>query len=288
MKKQIDKEAELRKLVELLEFTAPLVDRHENVVSIDQSGILDDSLIVDVEKLAVCIFPTMDVVETARQSGIDFLISHYTPRPETQTYMFERGMNGYVVHLSQDVAVNGNVYQLASHLGLKETQRENVSYNGRIVEGGMILGNPPREDYTEFGLEFTPQKRLENRIKSFQSKTDKVGGEFPGEDPKSYYFRDSVSKGPFLIAVSSGDSIRPSFLEQAKKKGADIYIGGGANAHAIMRAQELGMVVYDLGHYRTEVPGMFSLAERLGAVFIPNALSPQTSKKPIIDPTGAR
>src|SRR3989344_3209641 len=109
MKKQERMKMELAQLVGLIEHIAPPVAKRNGSASLDESGILDENLVVDVGKLAVCVFPTRDVAERTLEEGIYFLISHYRPSKETRDYMMAKGVNCYVAHLSRDVAVNGNV-----------------------------------------------------------------------------------------------------------------------------------------------------------------------------------
>jgi dinuclear metal center YbgI/SA1388 family protein len=63
-----------------------------------------------------------------------------------------------------------------------------------------------------------------------------------------------------LVNGSGGD-----FIAKALHKGADLYISGDIGHHHVLDALEGGMAVADIGHFLSEIPMVYSLADYLRA-----------------------
>lgn len=63
------------------------------------------------------------------------------------------------------------------------------------------------------------------------------------------------------VAIVNGSG--GSFVSKALFKGADLLITGDVDHHAVLEAMEGGMAVADIGHYWSEIPMVYSLAEYL-------------------------
>lgn len=60
------------------------------------------------------------------------------------------------------------------------------------------------------------------------------------------------------VAIVNGSG--GSFLSKALFQGADLFIGGDIDHHAVLEALQGGMAVADIGHYISEKPMLFALA----------------------------
>ncbi|MDR2353025.1 MAG: Nif3-like dinuclear metal center hexameric protein [Deltaproteobacteria bacterium] len=71
-----------------------------------------------------------------------------------------------------------------------------------------------------------------------------------------------------------------SYVESAKRSGADILITGDLTHHHALAAKELGIGVLDAGHFHTERPGMLYLQEKIShalkSQFKDPGISPET------------
>lgn len=69
------------------------------------------------------------------------------------------------------------------------------------------------------------------------------------------------SKSIAKVAICTGSG--SSFMELAKKKGADLYITGDIKYHTAIDAKELDLALIDAGHYSTEIIAVPFLAKYL-------------------------
>ena len=63
------------------------------------------------------------------------------------------------------------------------------------------------------------------------------------------------------VAVCGGAGA--DFIDDAVRRGADVYVTGDVKYHDAQRAVEQGMHIIDAGHFGTESPVLAVLAERL-------------------------
>ena len=63
------------------------------------------------------------------------------------------------------------------------------------------------------------------------------------------------------VAVCGGSG--SSFIKDAYREGADVYITGDIKYHDAQLAQELGIILLDAGHFETEKPSIYSLQKYL-------------------------
>ena len=71
-------------------------------------------------------------------------------------------------------------------------------------------------------------------------------------------YQGDLNKKVKKVALCGGSGI--SFLQAAKRSGADVYVTGDMKYHDAQAAHELGMCVIDAGHYGTEHPVTKALA----------------------------
>jgi len=75
----------------------------------------------------------------------------------------------------------------------------------------------------------------------------------------------AVGQAPASANASSAGSAQPLKLsiDDAVRRGADVYVTGDVKYHDAQRAVEQGMHIIDAGHFGTEVPVLPVLAEQL-------------------------
>jgi dinuclear metal center YbgI/SA1388 family protein len=76
---------------------------------------------------------------------------------------------------------------------------------------------------------------------------------------KNLTYVGSPNKQVAKVAICTGSGA--SFMELAKKKGADLYITGDIKYHTAIDAQELDLALIDAGHYATEIIAVPFLAK---------------------------
>ncbi len=199
----------------------------------DQNGIYRPSS-RPVEKLGLALEPWPGVSDWIAENGLDALLLHRPWRlgalPEgvgvlAYHYAFdERLTTGYNPFLAEVLGFSD-----ISVLGYKE---------GRPL--GMI-GNVPRVSLTDFRA--------------------RVGAEFGGLTGV-YGVQDGVQEGDVTRACVVG-AMRPALICEAAERGAQVYLTGQYRRGTAQAVTEMGVSVFEIGHERSEVWGLKTLAMTL-------------------------
>ena len=221
----------------------------------------------ETEKLGVCVDPTVQVMEEAIAKGIGMIISHHYPTKMSEAYAREHELYAIVAHLRQDIAFGGNIETLAELLQVINLVPITIEYKGMVVENGAVAGDfgtyPDAQDDSEgpLGIEEKFLYQIAGNVRDGLREFDLK--------PQIKVYKAS-DRRVRRIAISAGAALKGEFVEQVAKHNVEAFLAAEMEQPAIMVAQELGISLIDIGHYESEVPGMQTLADRLGAEFIPN------------------
>lgn len=187
----------------------------------------------------------MDITEAlAKQAvelGAELIITHhpfifrsikridYTgPQGRTMSLLMQRGINVIAAHTNYDKAPGGICDSLAHALGLNAVE----SCDDYVRVGTLPAPLSP--------VDFAAVIRKALRV-----------------DPRCCYAQDKLIT---RVAVSGG--AYGEGYEAALAAGADAYVVGEIGYHNVADATACGLVVYDAGHFATELPGVVNLYMR--------------------------
>jgi dinuclear metal center YbgI/SA1388 family protein len=179
----------------------------------------------------------MDYVPDAKNGpdlrAADLLVLHHPPveKPEIPTY---------VIHSNWDRLIGGACDALADCLLIDTTEvldeETGLGRVGRLRDGPVPL--------VRFAWDVAGKLRNPDiRIVNFQQ-------DLPIE----------------RVAVVSGFGLNPGFIRKAYDKGAGLYLSGDLTHPGAILAQHLGLVLVDVPHHATEMPGLYRLAKLLSGI----------------------
>lgn len=208
----------------------------------DNPGLIVGDTESDIKKILVALDATNEVIDEAITIGADIIITHHpmifssvkkitnqTPMGIRIRKLIKNDIAHFAMHTNLDIAFGGTNDELARISGLKDIEvlRESCQQNGQINGLGRI-GNLEKE--TTFG-DFARiiKKALEldslRIVGNMQKKVKRVG-----------------------LCTGSGFE----FMEDAVKKGADVFITSDLRYHESQKAQEAGICIIDATHYASE------------------------------------
>ncbi|MEO2068962.1 MAG: Nif3-like dinuclear metal center hexameric protein [Desulfurobacteriaceae bacterium] len=189
----------------------------------------------EIKKVGFSLSVSKSVIEEARKKEIDLIITHH---PLTVSGLKSINNFSYPAFLlleliKHDIAV----YSLHTNLDVSELGPTKIiaEYLDIKVEGA-ILDKPPYGITGSLKSPFS-QKELFERLKSFLPLDV-----FRCINPK---MNERVEK----VAICSGSGA--SFIELVAGK-VDVYITGDIKYHDALKAIDLGLTVFDMGHFGTE------------------------------------
>ncbi len=206
-----------------------------------------------VKKVAVCVDPGIEIMQSAKDNGFNVLISHHYPTKNSRTFAESSGIYCVVAHLRQDAALGGNIDVFADFFSFDIVEPFTIRYKGMVVERGAVIG------------EYKSPEKLDSIVQRIEA-----GLVSNGLNPKLKTFNPANLAAFSRVGVTTGAALKPEFLEQISVGGTRLYVAAEMEQPAVMLAHELGIALIDAGHYESEVPGMRALAEKLDAEFIPN------------------
>ena len=221
----------LREIIAFLESTIPL----ELQDSWDNSGLQvgwDDQ---EVKRAGFALSVSREVISAAKEESLDLIITHhpltisglkvFSPYLYPQNLLLELVKNSislYALHTNLDVSPFGPTAIISEFLDLRETE--------------PIVQKPP------YGLigklpEEVSQEELFQKLKEL----------LPADVFRvvNYHSSQPVS----TVAVCSGSGA--SFIDAVAGR-VDLYITGDVKYHDAMKAKDLGLTVFDMGHFGTE------------------------------------
>lgn len=218
----------VKDIYDFLDTIAPF----KSAMDFDNSGLLIGNYDLEVKKVLVCLDITNEVCDEANKIGANLIISHhpiiFKPTKkldfEGPVYkMMKYKINAICAHTNLDVAENGVNYHLAKSLELSDLSP--LTYEKEYPLG--FVGNLKNKMHTyDFAL-FVKEK-LNCESLRYTSNTD------------------IISK----VAVCSGTG--GEFIEEAVNSGAEAFVTGEIKHSQILKANQLGLSIFDVGHFKSE------------------------------------
>lgn len=208
----------------------------------DNPGLIVGDTDSDIKRILVALDATDEVVDEAIAIGADLIITHHpmlftsikkitnqTPIGTRLIKLIKNDIAHFAMHTNLDIAFGGTNDELARISGLKDIQvlRESCEQNGQTNGLGRI-GNLEKE--TIFG-DFARIIKMGLGLSSLRV----VG------DTKKIVRR---------VGLCTGSGFE--FMEDAVKKGADVFITSDLRYHESQKALEAGICVIDATHYASE------------------------------------
>ncbi|MEA5082649.1 MAG: Nif3-like dinuclear metal center hexameric protein [Lachnospiraceae bacterium] len=208
----------------------------------DNPGLILGDTESDIKKVLVALDVTDEVVDEAITIGADIIITHHpmlfsavkkitneTPIGLRLRKLIKNDIAHFAMHTNLDIAFGGTNDELARISGLKDIEvlRESCQQNGQINGLGRI-GNLEKE--TTFG-DFARIIKKELRLNSLRVVGD-------------------TEKRIRRVGLCTGSGFE--FMDDAVKKGADVFITADLRYHESQKAQEAGICVIDATHYASE------------------------------------
>ena len=221
----------LREITAFLESTIPL----ELQDSWDNSGLQVGDPSVKVKKVGFALSVSKEVISAAVKEGVDLIITHhpltisglktFQPYYYPQNLLLQLIKNSislYALHTNLDVSPFGPTAIISELLGLEETE--------------PIVQKPPYGIIGKLKEEIS-QKELLQELKTFVSQDIFRGINYLPDSPVS------------TVGICSGSGA--SFIDLVAGR-VNVYITGDVKYHDAMKAKDLGLTVFDLGHFGTE------------------------------------
>lgn len=236
-------------LIKLLEATA----NPEKAAAWDKSGIQVWGAKQKIQRLAVTLDPTEEIIEKCINLKADFILTHHplTLSPELPNknnaytrilrHLFQSGLWLYSAHTSLDTQTNGPVSWLAKKLKLTGITPVQILCNDqdpKVAFGYGIIGALPSE---------TAWEKFSQLLRTI------LGIRFWSEI-------GSAPQKIRTIAYCPGSGM--DLATQAFALGADLFISGDCKFH---QAQEIGQLGFalDVGHFILEEKMMQTWADEL-------------------------
>lgn len=213
----------------------------ESAEDFDNVGLLMGDPSAEVSGVLFALDATCEAAREAISSGTQLLVTHhpliFTPlrridytSPQGRTFLAlaEGRVNLIAVHTNWDKATGGVSDALANALELTDARRV--------------------DDYLRLGA--LPSPMDQNELLRFI--TDKLN-----VAPRMYGSANAPILQAAVAAGAYGEAAANAYLQ-----GAQAYITGEIKHHELMDACARGLVVYEAGHYATEVPGIAALYQR--------------------------
>ena len=218
----------VKDIYDFLDTIAPF----KSAMEFDNCGLLIGDYDLEVKKVLVCLDITNEVCDEANKIGANLIISHHPIifKPiknidfKGPIYkMMKYKINAICAHTNLDVAENGVNYHLAKSLELSDLSP--LTYEKECPLG--FFGNLKNKMHTyDFAL-FVKEK-LNCESLRYTSNTD------------------TISK----VAVCSGTG--GEFIYEAVNNRAEAFVTGEIKHSQILKANQLGLSIFDVGHFKSE------------------------------------
>ncbi len=212
----------------------------------DNSGMLIGDENREVNRVALALDITSEVVDYAHQIGAELIISHHPVIFKAQKSFLKgniafslasAGISAICAHTCLDCAEGGVNDTLAEILGIENTEIFPCEEGAEFVRVG-VLSEPLTCD------------ELAQKIKS------ELGG--------CVRYNDT---GKLIESVALCGGAGNDFINEISKAGIDAYITGDAGHHNFLDSAESGLALFAAGHFETENPVISVLATRLRCEF---------------------
>lgn len=201
----------------------------------DNSGLQVGWKEKEIKRIGFALSVSKDVIAQAREKQLDLIITHhpvtisaikslndFSYPSNLLLELAKSGISVYALHTDLDVSPFGPTAMIAERLGVKKLS--------------SITENPPYGIIGTLNPSLT-QEELFKKLKSFLPKDVYRGINFKAEN---------IAK---RVAICSGSGA--SFIGLVTGR-VDVYITGDVKYHDAMKAVDLGLTVFDMGHFGTE------------------------------------
>lgn len=218
----------VKEIYDFLDEIAPF----KTAMDFDNCGLLVGDFELEVKKVLLSLDITNEVCDEARKLGANLIISHHPiifrpmknlsfKNPVAKLAKYE--INAICAHTNLDLAESGVNYCLAQTLGLSNLSA--LSYEKECSLG--LTGYLPEAISPENFAKLAKEKLLCKGIRYTKA-----------------------SKNIKKVALCSGSG--GNLVENAYEKGADAFLTGEIKHSDILKANQLGISIFDAGHFRTE------------------------------------
>lgn len=210
----------------------------------EANGLVLDGGQPGVTKFAVAVNVTLTTIVGAAKAGAQLLVTHHASWPNIDLHLRDEklealrqvGVSLYCAHASLDcLQGDGNAWVLARALGVEPETPFCAMYGGQAGVVGTAAG--------EF-MDFVRRASRELKV-----------------EVESHLH----AKGFGRVAIVPGAGGVTSYMDEARKLGAETFVAGEGSMFTRIFAREAGMNLVLGTHYATEAPGIRALGERLSA-----------------------
>lgn len=229
----------VREIYDLIDALAPFATQE----GFDNAGLLLGSGSWAVRGIHVAMDVTDRVLDEAEAAGANLIITHHPMMFHARKNLCEDDYEGRLLcrmirsrmaliaaHTNLDKATGGINDVLAQVCGLS-----NVETNGYVRVGDLAAG--------------TTVASLLAQLPSLLGTTVRMLGQFPAD----------MQVHRMGVVGGAGSE----FWEIARSMGADVFLTGEAHHHDALAMVGAGMLGLECGHFATEEPGIFALANAL-------------------------
>lgn len=231
----------IKELIKYLESLAP----KEYSLDWDNCGIQSGTSEREIKKISIALTPTVEILEQAVKNGSNLLITHHPmifkaiKTVNTDSIVgkmieisLKNDLTVYTMHTNFDSVETGLNYTIAKDLGLSN------------IEILAISGKKPNSD-ENYGIGTIGSFSSPIKLIEIVEKTKKI------LNLTNFTYVGNSNKLINKVAICTGSG--GSFINLAKKLGADLYITGDIKYHDAIDAKELDLALIDAGHHGTEI-----------------------------------
>lgn len=219
----------LSEVIKLIEKFAP-----PELASFDFVGLIQGDMTQPIRRVGLTLDYSLSAIKKAIETKCDLLITHHGPTEiryplignnlDKITTARNANIAVYRSHLNLDFCVGGIIDTLCENLFIPATKTR-LSYKGYQIYGGInLVQNYP-----------ITLDQLKKKIGKLGIHNIRIAGCL-----KSNFSR---------IAITSGQGFFGEFMDQLKP---DLYIAGEFEQEATKYAEDLGIMLVELGHHQSE------------------------------------
>lgn len=219
----------LCEVIKLIEQFAP-----PDLARFDYVGLIHGDMTQSIRRVGLTLDYSLSAIKMAIETKCDLLITHHGPTEiryplignnlEKIAMAHSANIAVYRSHLSLDFCEGGIIDSLCKNLSIPATKTR-LSYKGYQIYGGVnLVQNYP-----------ITLDQLKKKIGKLGIHDIRIAGNL-----KSNFSR---------IAITSGQGFFGEFMDQLKP---DLYIAGEFEQEATKYAEDLGIMLIELGHHQSE------------------------------------
>ncbi len=216
----------------------------------DNSGLLIGEMQKDINSVMITLEIDEKVMIEAIDKKIDMIISHhpliFKPKKNLKDsdknsliimQLIKNNIAVYVAHTNYDIIKGGLNDYLAKLIGLSDIMTLYSDEEPQIGRCGILKNKMTAEEFSEHLIKTTDVKNF-RMVKSSDKPLEKIG----------------------LVTGAGID-----YIINAINSGCDTFITGDVKYHEAQHAKELGINIFDIGHYASEIHFNISMKEFLEA-----------------------